>query len=393
MAKKASGRKKRQAKDLALLKEMGQTINASLELEETLDAILATTQRLVDYTAAEVCLWQEESETMVVRARRGDSRYTTEPGGVYCLDEGYTGWLARHREPLLIFDATARIDVRPRYKGSEKPIASYLGVPLLAGDELIGTLELASHLREAFDEGDLDLLLVIASQATTAIQNARLYRHLREERDRLISAQEEIRHELARNLHDGTVQRLASLAMGLEHIKRLLQLKPEEVTAEIDSLHAMALKASEEARVLLFELRPVILETQGLVPALEAYLRQLPRHEDLVYHLRIQGFDRRLRNQVEGTIFSIIQEAVNNARKHARAQNIWLELGQEGKELAVTVEDDGRGFDLEATERDYDRHSHLGLLHMRERAKLIEGQLSILSTLGRGTKVILRVPI
>lgn len=381
-----------QTRDLALLKEIGQTINASLELEETLEAVLATTRRLIDYTAAEISLWERDSQSLVVCAQAGDPSYTAEAGGVYHLDEGYSGWMARHREPLLILDAAQRTDVRPKAKGGERPIASFVGVPLLAGDELVGTLELVSHQPGAFDQEDLDLLLIIAHQAATAVENARLYRRLREERDRLVRAQEEVRHELARSLHDGTVQRLASLAMGLEHIKRLWREKPQDVPGELDSLHEMAIKAADEARVLLFELRPVILETQGLVPALEAYLQQLPRYEGLVFHLDAHGFDRRLNSQVERTIFSILQEAVNNARRHAGAQNIRLELMEEEKTLVVTVEDDGRGFDVAATEKAY-ADGHFGLLNMRERARLIESDLSVTSTLGRGTKVVLRVPM
>jgi len=279
-----------QTRDLALLKEIGQAINASLELEETLEAVLATTRRLIDYTAAEISLWERDSQSLVVCAQAGDPSYTAEAGGVYHLDEGYSGW--------------------------------------------------------AFDQEALDLLLIIAHQAATAVENARLYRRLREERDRLVRAQEEVRHELARSLHDGTVQRLASMAMGLEHIKRLWREKPQDVPGELDLLHKMAIKATEETRVLLFELRPVILETQGLVPALEAYLQQLPRYEGLEFHLT----------------------------------------------LVVTVEDDGRGFDVAAREKAY-ADGHFGLLNMRERARLIESDLSVTSTLGRGTKVVLRVPM
>lgn len=388
--KTVEGGDEQQTKGLAILKEIGQTISASLELEETLEAVLATTRRLIDYTAAEISLWERDSQSLVVCAQAGDPTYTTEAGGVYGLDEGYSGWMARHREPLLILDAAQCTDVRPKAKGVERPIASFVGVPLLAGEELVGTLELVSHEPRAFDQEDLDLLLIIANQAATAVENARLYRRLREERDRLVRAQEEVRHELARSLHDGTVQRLASLAMGLEHMKRLWQEKPQDVPGELDSLHKMAIKAAEEARLLLFELRPVILETQGLVPALEAYLLQLPRYEGLEFHLDAHGFNKRLNSQVERTIFSIVQEAVNNARRHAGAQNIRLELKEEEKTLVVTVEDDGRGFDVAAREKAY-ADGHFGLLNMRERARLIESDLSLTSTLGRGTKVVLRV--
>ncbi len=390
--KTVEGGEEQQTRDLALLKEIGQAINASLELEETLEAVLATTRRLIDYTAAEISLWERDSQSLVVCAQAGDPSHTAEAGDVYHLDEGYLGWMARHREPLLILDVAQRTDVRPRSKERERPIASFVGVPLMTGDQLVGTLGLVSDQPGAFHQEELDLLLIIAHQAATAIENARLYRRLREERDRLVRAQEEVRHELARSLHDGMVQRLASLVMGLEHVKRLWREKPQDVPGELDSLHKRAIKAAEETRVLLFELRPVILESQGLVPALEAYLQQLPRYEGLEFHFDAHGFDRRLNSQVERTIFSIVQEAVNNARRHAGAQNICLELMEEKKTLVVSVEDDGRGFDVAAGEKAY-ADGHFGLLNMRERARLIESDLSVTSTLGRGTRVVLRVPM
>ncbi len=389
---RGEGEKERQARGLASLVEISQTINASLELEDTLEAILAATKRLIDYTAAEMSLWQEEEGTLVVCAQAGDPQYTAAAGGVYRLDEGYSGWIARHRKPLLIFDCAQRTDVQPKAKGGTKPIASFVGVPLLAREELVGTLELVSDRKGAFEERDLEMLLVIANQSTTAIQNARLYRRLREERDRIVRAQEEVRYELARNLHDGTLQKLANIAMGIDHIKRLLKEQPEEVPTELDSLQETAVRAAEEARLLLFQLRPAILETEGLVAALEAYIEQLPRYEGVEFHLDAHGFHRRLDTQVEETIFSIVQEAVNNARKHARARNIRLGLEEEGDTLAITVEDDGRGFDVKAAEETYDA-GHFGLLNMRERAKLIGSALSLVSTLGRGTKVVLRVPM
>jgi len=165
------------------------------------------------------------------------------------------------------------------------------------------------------------------------------------------------------------------------------------VPEKLEGLQEMVIQASRETRTLLFELRPIILEAKGLVPTLETYFEQLQGEGPPLFHFNDGGFNKRLGNEIEATIFVIVQEAVNNARKHAKAKNIWLNLAQAEEHLLVAVEDDGQGFDPEKTHKTYDQRSHLGLLSMQERADLIDARLSIQSKLGQGTKVSLRVPL
>lgn len=215
---------------------------------------------------------------------------------------------------------------------------------------------------------------------------------LGEEQSRILRAQEDVRRELARDLHNGTVQRLSTIAMGLEYVRNLFQARPESVPNELESLRSLALKASQEARLLLFELRPLILESQGLAAALQAYVEQMPA-EGGIPHLELSNFSRRLGFDKEEAVFDIIQEAVANTRRHAQAQNIYLRLREEKVHLVAEVEDDGHGFNVPQTEKTYDRRMHFGLLNMRERAEMIKATLRVESVPGQGTKVILRVPL
>lgn len=384
---------KRRPQVLNILAEIGESTNASLELDEVLPAILRAVRRLIPYAAAEITLWEDEARVLVVRAQAGDPRYTAHSGGFYRLGEGYTGWIARNKEPLLIADASRRKDIQPKsVVPRAKPIASFIGVPLLAGEDLVGTLELASNTPKTYTREHVQLLEVIGHQATAAIENARLYRRLRDERERILRAQEEVRRELARNLHDGTVQQLASIAMGLDHVRQLLRVNPDGVSQELESLQALAFRASQQARLLLFELRPVILESQGLLPALEMYLQQLSQNHSPKFHLRTPPALPRLGARVEAAVFDIIQEAVTNARKHAQAKNIRLRVSEEKDELRISIDDDGKGFDVAAVRGGYERRSSFGLLNMQERTELIDGHFSVASEVGKGTRVILRVP-
>ncbi len=160
---------------LRTIGEIGREIRTSLDLERTLNLILARVKDLVDYYIAEICLWDETDQVMITHASAGDPRYTAASGGIYHLDEGYTGWIARHQEHLLIADIPVRHDVRPKMEAEATPLRSYLGLPLKTGDELVGTLEIASDELDAYNADDLAILQIIADQAAVAIQNARLY--------------------------------------------------------------------------------------------------------------------------------------------------------------------------------------------------------------------------
>jgi signal transduction histidine kinase len=311
------------------------------------------------------------------------------------LDSGIAGWVATHGEPAIVNDVTQderfsrEVDARTGFLTQ-----SVICVPLQIRKRTIGVLEVLNKIsEEGFTEDDLRLLSTLAAQAAVAIENARLYRNLREERDKIIRAQEKARRELARDLHDSTVQSVSSLAMHIDYIRRLLEREPEKAIEELEQLQAKAIQASAEARTLLFKLRPIVLETQGLVRALEAYVEHLQGEKPPIFHFNDGGFTRRLTDEVETTAFIIVQEAIRNARKHAEAENVWLNLAHDEEHLLIAVEDDGRGFDPEEVRETQDESGRLGFLSMQERADLIDGQLDIQSKPGKGTKVVLSVPL
>jgi signal transduction histidine kinase len=245
-----------------------------------------------------------------------------------------------------------------------------------------------------FNQEDVRLMSSIAAQAAIALENARLYQQVRQERDHIIKAQEDVRRELARKLHDGPVQLLSAISMSLDHLERLNEVKPEAVHNEINALRNLVRQATRDARNVLFELRPIILETQGLVAALEEYVNQLRSSESFDIHFKTieeVGYDAK----VAGTIFSIAQEAINNIKRHANARNVWLLLEPKNNRFIVTVRDDGEGFDVEKIEASYDRRGSFGLINMRERAQLIEAELHIQSRQdapNRGTTIQLILP-
>jgi signal transduction histidine kinase len=168
----------RRAEELAAVNRVARQVTASLDLRQTLDAITAAAAELIPCALAELSLWDAERGVLVLQALRCEPRRQVPLGRVDPPGHGYTGWVVRHRQPLLVPDVAARSNIRPHLLPGELPFAAYLGLPLLAGDELIGTLVLVHDKRGAFDEDDLRLLEELAGQAAAAIGNARLYSEL-----------------------------------------------------------------------------------------------------------------------------------------------------------------------------------------------------------------------
>ncbi|GAP13812.1 protein containg PAS domain S-box [Longilinea arvoryzae] len=166
------------AESLQFFTQMGQAMGSSLDLDATLEAILENVAKLLPTDVLEVTLWDKRNENFIpyrMIGLAGLDRHLEKNKQRYPADEGYTGYLARERKPLVIPDVEQRSDLRPVADSLSSPVRSYLGLPLLAGEELIGTLELGSLTAGTFSEDDLEMLELVAGQAATAIHNALLY--------------------------------------------------------------------------------------------------------------------------------------------------------------------------------------------------------------------------
>ncbi len=267
--------------------------------------------------------------------------------------------------------------------------------PLRSGFNVYGAMLYAHPDPNYFSSDRRDLLDIIGRHAVIAIQNARLYQDLVEEKERMIEVHEEARKKLARDLHDGPTQSVAAMAMRINITRRMLEKNVKGVPEELIKIEELAHRTTKEIRHMLFTLRPLILESEGLGAALKA---MADKTRETFNQNVVINIDEQIASQMEvgkqGVIFYIIEEAINNARKHANASNIWVRLQpfQEGLAL-LEIEDDGIGFDVEAVNKAYDKRSSLGMVNLRERAELVNGLLNIQSQLGKGTKVMVYLPL
>jgi signal transduction histidine kinase len=266
-------------------------------------------------------------------------------------------------------------------------------VPLRAGFDIYGTVVVASTADNAFSDEHKEVVAAVCSQAVMALQNAQLYQDLHEERDKIIDQQEEARAQLARDLHDGPTQSISAIAMRLNYVKSLLHRDPARIKKELDDLEALARRTTREIRTMLFTLRPHLLETQGLIAAVTHYADRLREDVDFQIHLELMELGDTLDINIQTVAFNIIEEAMNNVKKHAQCENVWIRLGLRDDFFVTQVEDDGKGFDVKVTLDSYAQRGSLGLLNLYERAQLVDGKMEIVSTPGQGTTVTLIVPL
>ena len=269
--------------------------------------------------------------------------------------------------------------------------------PLRSGFNVYGVLIFAHPEPGYFTTERTNLLDIIGRQAVIAIQNARLYQDLVEEKERLAAVYEEARKKLARDLHDGPTQSVAAMAMRLNISRGMLAKDPKNANEELVKLEELAHRTTKEIRHMLFTLRPLILESQGLAAAIQSMAdKMLETFSQRVVVEIDQNAAQQLEMGKQGVIFYIIEEAVNNARKHAAADTITVRLRQvEPGVVLLEIADNGKGFDVKAITKNYEKRSSssLGMVNLRERAELVNGLLNIESQEGMGTNVQVYIPL
>ncbi|MEO2077639.1 MAG: sensor histidine kinase [Bacillus sp. (in: firmicutes)] len=207
---------------------------------------------------------------------------------------------------------------------------------------------------------------------------------------KIIEAQEEERKRLSREIHDGPAQMLANVIMRSDLIERVFRDKgPDEAFSEVNSFKKMVRSALYEVRRIIYDLRPMALDDLGLVPTLRKYLKTIEEyHNNAIITFVNLGLERRLPTKYEVALFRMIQESVQNALKHANASEIKVKLEIANNDITVLIKDNGIGFDTSIK-----KPESFGMIGMRERVDLLDGDITFDSKIGKGTAVWIRVPL
>jgi signal transduction histidine kinase len=380
---------------LEALSEIGHAITSTLDLHETLTLIASHTVQLLNVEASSLLLCDEGRGDLWFAAGSGGSTESM-IGKRLEMGQGIAGWVAQHGEQALVPDVSQDSRWFSGFDEESSFIShSVLCVPLQSKGRIIGALEAINKRGEPFNEEDVRLLSALAAPAATAIENAQLFDQVRISREqlqalsrRLVEVQEAERAHVARELHDETGQALSAMLLNLGLLEQEAG-QPEAVTRRVLELEVLADEMLENLHRLAMNLRPATLDHLGLVAALEQYIKTFERQHSITAQIETTGLgNERLPPEIETTFYRIVQESLTNVARHARASHVDVLVERHGDRVRVIVEDDGVGFDPEATIQS----SRMGLIGVRERAEMLGGILEIESTPGTGTTVFVEVP-
>ena len=369
-------------RQLESLNEIGTALASEIELEPLLGLVARRLRELVDARLVLIAL--PRGDAMTVAAAEGEGTY-----GVVGTRLEFGGSKAGR---VLQRGRSERVDSVLEDPEVDQQAARQLGVrsalyvPLIARGRAIGVVIAhdKSGSSPSFTDDDLRLTESLADRAAVAVDLSE--RVSRDALARVVQAQELERKRLARELHDETGQALTSILLGLKPLEQ--SASTDEERTAVASLRELVVSTLQDVRRLAVELRPTALDDFGLATAVERLAGTFGEHTGMRVDFEAQLGETRLPTEVETALYRIVQEALANIVKHADASHVSILLTRSGRSVAAVVEDDGRGFDGDATRDDV-----LGIVGMRERVGLVGGRLRVESTVGAGTTVAAEVPI
>jgi len=362
--------------------QAGQTIASSLIEDQVHTAIVSAAQRLFDARACRLDL-----------ADKGCGRVYDEWG------------MTPDCQVLFSSRQASRLRVQARetlvpVSGTLTDLGSFCVAPLSARGTCIGTLEVYRDDTRLDTEESDSLLAYLASAASMAIDNARLYRELEIRGEQLrtfvedaITSEEQDSRRFAYDLHDGVVQLIVAAYQHLQSAAAWRGRDPQNEEKELNQGTQLLKRSIDEARRLIAQLRPTGLDDFGLTHALCLHVAQLTQEGGWDVRLEVATEWPKLPATLEAAIFRIVQEATRNAQKYAGTPRLRIVLDRTDGDLLVSIRDWGVGFDPSQAFQEHERGRHVGLIGMRERARLWGGEVSIESGAGAGTTITVTIPV
>ena len=259
--------------------------------------------------------------------------------------------------------------------------------PLIRRDGTEATLMLTTNV--IYQDGQPTAFENIGRDIT---EEKSMQENLRSYVQQITRAQEEERLRIARELHDSSAQNLIALLHRLENFLRDQTDLPMEKTRELWAFHEQIKDILQEIRGLSRDLRPSVLDDVGLLSALQLIIRELKTTYGIEASLHVQGVEYRFPQEIEILLFRVVQEALRNIEKHAQASNVEVSIRFEDAKTAITITDNGIGFQIPTKISDLSRSGKLGLVGMEERVRLLNGSIEVKSEPGEGTSVLIEAP-
>lgn len=374
----------RRNRELTILNSISQALNSSVDLQQTLHAVLAQVAELFDLHTGWVWLLDEEAGKPYLAAAQNlppgliENPHLME-GTCYCLDTYQAGDLNGAANVNVITCSRLK-----KLVGGTSGLRYHASIPLYAHSKQLGVFNVASPDWRGLSLEDLRILYTVGNLLGIAIERARLYNRSAE-----FGAAEE-RNRLAREIHDTLAQGLAGITLQLETAEVLLdsQADPPRIRRTIHQALELARANLDDARRSVLDLRAAPLEGRGLADALADLANGITARGRVRVSFEKTGAPRPLPGQIETGLYRIAQEALSNVERHSGARQAWLRLNLLPESLVLVIEDDGQGFDPANTEP-----GHFGIVGLVERARLLGGQVNLETGLGEGTRIEVSVSI
>ncbi len=387
---------------LLALSHISGAVSGLYDLDTILKTALDDVLELVNSDIGGILLFDEESQTLSYRVQRGLSAKYTEEAKIP-LGKSIAGQAAEIGEPIIVED----ISKDPRITRPELVIAEglkgFVSIPLKAKEKVTGVMNIASHVANRFAADEVSLLKSIGDYLGTAIEQARLYDRLAQAGERYrallqhaLTAQEQERKRIARELHDDTSQAITSLTLSLQAIMTIAEMKgigDAEFIEKVKATHSFAVHAGHEIVRLMKELRPSLLDELGMPAAIHRYAKDTLQSHGINVSSEFNGTEKRFPPEVEVTLFRVAQGLIGNILEHSEAKNTLVKLECDENECTLYIEDDGKGFDVKKLTRVDPSGRGAGLFTLKERVSLAGGHCHIDSRPGQGTKVTVKIPL
>ncbi len=378
----------KQVRSLSALNRVGHTVSQSLEIIDVLQNAMAAVLEVMPADACWIYLQRETESFMRLRAQRG---LPADVAGrvrdsVVVPNQGVMGQVAAGGEPIFLEAA----DLDPAEWPDDPIIAetrwqALMAAPLLAKERIIGVLGIGATTDRTFTENEVELLQAIGDQIAIAVVNARLYRRSGE-----VATLKE-RNRMAREIHDTLAQGFTGILVQLQAAERLSLKNREAALRSLQEARELARESLQEARRSVLNLRPTTLEHHTLDEAIARHTAHFEAKTGIKTRFVIEGYPSPLDPAVEKNLYRITQEALANVWQHAEASQVSVTLAFQPDAVNLTITDDGKGLNGHRA-RLGQPNGHFGLLGIRERAGMINGQAIIKSPKVGGTTIEVVIP-
>jgi signal transduction histidine kinase len=388
--------------DLVALSRVSAAISGLQDLDTILKIGLDNVLNIMNGTVGGIMLLDESGQTLSYRVHHGLSDKYAEEMHLK-LGEGIAGKVAQSGRSVLLEDISSEPDAARLDLISLEGLRAFVSVPLRAKDNVLGVMNVASHVPHRFTKEDVHLLHTIGDQLGIAIEQAMLYERLRKARERLrklarqnLVAEEEERRRIARELHDETSQSLSGIALQLEALIEMSAKsgnQDAQIIAGLKKVQALTVQVHKEVSRVISNLHPTVLDTLGLVAAARQHAKNSLQPLNINVTVEVKGTEMRFPPDVEAALFRVIQGAIGNIVKHSKAKNTSIVLVYQPSEFSLSINDDGQGFDVSKITDVEESGRGRGLFTMRERIGFLGGTSGVESKIGAGTTIWARIPI